>query len=73
MHEALNIFCKLLGSKIKGDKSKALRVSENNTPDWCPVCGFEWESKGTVVRYLGCQIGMDIMAEAQTAPLLTII
>ena len=40
------------------------------TPTWSPDVLFRWVPAGTSVRYLGCQVGLELTAEQQIAPLL---
>ena len=40
---------------------------------WCPQEGFQWILYGKPVRYLGCQIGINLAPEDHIAPLLLTI
>ena len=48
-------------------------IGDSEPPQWKPDPRFCWLGKGTPVRYLGCQVGIELSSEQQiTALLLTI-
>ena len=59
-----------LGARINWSKTAGLWIGPTEPPSWTPDPGFRWIPKGTPVRYLGCQIGIDLSPEQQIAPLL---
>lgn len=63
-------FCDASGAKINWHKSCGFWVGSGATPTWSPDALFRWVHAGTPVRYLGCQVGLDLTAEQQIAPLL---
>ena len=67
---ALEQFCDASGAKINWHKSCGFWVSEDALPQWVPSTQFQWIPPGRAVRYLGCQVGLDLTAEQQIAPLL---
>ena len=69
----MQIFCKASGAKINWNKSMALWISKNPPPPWMPHQDFRWIQRGIGVRYLGCQIGVDLSAKLQIAPMLLTI
>mgnify|MGYP000158494050 FL=1 len=70
---ALTTFCQGSGALINWHKSVGFWVSDEMVPPWTPDPGFRWIPKGTSVRYLGCQVGMEITPESQISPLLLLI
>ena len=58
------------GVIINWHKSVGFWVGEGLTPTWCPNIGFCWIPKGSLVRYLGCQVGINLPPEAHIQPLL---
>ena len=44
--------------------------SNSTTPQWSPHLDFQWIPEGTSIRYLGCQVGLNIISELQVASLL---
>ena len=73
MFNLLTTFCLASGARVNWNKSKAIWISANQPPNWSPVEGFAWIPRGTAIRYLGCQIGVDLPPEAHVAPLLTML
>ena len=69
----LQTFCKASGAKINWNKSMALWISKGPPPQWMPHQDFRWIQRGIGVRYLGCQIGVDLPAKLQIAPMLLTI
>ena len=67
---ALEIFCAASGAQINWHKSCGFWTGRGSPPQWLPSPQFRWIPSGTPVRYLGCQIGIDLTAEQQIAPLL---
>ena len=68
--KALQTFGGASGSLINWHKSVAFWISEAPTPSWMPDPRFRSIPPGTAVRYLGCQVGLDLSPEQQIAPLL---
>ena len=68
--EALEVFCDASGAKINWHKSCGFWIGARAPPQWLPDSSFRWIPEGMPVRYLGCQIGLELMAEQQIAPLL---
>ncbi len=73
MYKDLTIFCSASGARINWDKSKAIWISKRLMAYWSPIQNFEWVPHGIAIRYLGCQIGVDMPTEAHVAPLLTLL
>ena len=67
---ALEVFCVASGAKINWHKSCGFWVGAGPPPCWAPDPSFRWVPSGTAVRYLGCQVGLDLSMEQQVAPLL---
>ena len=67
---ALEVFCDASGAKINWHKSCGFWIGAGAPPQWLPHPSFRWIPEGTPVRYLGCQIGLELTAEQQIAPLL---
>ena len=63
-------FCDASSAIINWHKSVGFWVGEGLTPTWCPDSGFRWIPKGSPVRYLGCQVGINLPPEAHIQPLL---
>ena len=68
--QSLQVFCEASGALINWRKTVAFWISSSPTPAWSPAPGFRWIPPGTAVRYLGCQVGLDLSPEQQIAPLL---
>lgn len=68
--EALERFCDALGAKINWHKLCRFWVGSRATPTWSLDALFCWVPAGTSICYLGYQIGLDLIAEQQIAPLL---
>mgnify|MGYP007069670987 CR=1 FL=1 len=45
-------------------------VSMRSLPSWRPSESFRWIQEGVSVRYLGCQVGINIHKERLLAPLM---
>ncbi len=73
LQKALEQFCIASGARVNWNKSCAFWVSDKPTPSWTPQDGFQWIPKGTAIRYLGCQIGLNLSPAAQAAPLLAML
>ena len=58
------------GAIINWHKSVGFWVGKSVTPTWCPDVGFRWVPKGFPVRYLGCQVGINLPLKAHIQPLL---
>ena len=54
-------------------KTTGFWVGESSIPEWCPHPEFRWIPEGTTLRYLGCQVGINVSPEAQIVPLLNCI
>ena len=67
---ALEVFCDASGAKINWHKSCGFWIGAGAPPQWLPDPSFRWIPEGTPMRYLGCQIGLELTAEQQIAPLL---
>ena len=67
---ALEVFCDAFGVKINWHKSCGFWIGAGAPPQWLPVPSFRLIPEGTPVRYLGCQIGLELTAKQQIAPLL---
>ena len=72
VQDAITTFCKGAGAMMNWHKSVAFWVDSEMTehPSWQPHEDFKWVPRGTPVRYLGCQVGIDLSPEQQIAPLL---
>ena len=71
MYTAMQTFCIASGAAINWNKSVGFWVSsDSTTPQWSPHPDFRWVPEGTSVRYLGCQVGLNISSEIQVASLL---
>jgi hypothetical protein len=70
VENALEIFCQGSGALINWNKSVAFWVSSEPIPSWSPSPHFKWIPKGEAVRYLGCQVGLELPPEAHLAPLM---
>ena len=60
---ALEVFCDASGAKINWHKSCGFWIGAGAPPQWLPDPSFRWIPEGTPVRYLGCQIGLELTAE----------
>ena len=60
---ALEQFCDASGAKINWHKSFGFWIGETDRPQWSPSLQFQWIPSGQAVRYLGCQVGLDLTAE----------
>ena len=58
------------GAIINWHKSVGFWVGEGLAPIWCLDIGFRWIPKGSPVRYLGCQVGINLPPDAHIQPLL---
>ena len=67
---AIETFCTASGARINWRKTVGFWISDSPTPQWMPDSGFRWVPPGTPVRYLGCQVGLELAPEQQIAPLL---
>ena len=64
MYTAVQTFCMASGASINWNKSVGFLVSSNSTtPQWSPHPDFRWIPEGTSIRYLGCQVGLNISSE----------
>ena len=70
VEKALEVFCLGLGARLNWKKTIAFWVGDLPPPMWMPHPDFKWVPEGTAVRYLGCQVGINIPPELQIAPLL---
>ena len=67
---AVETFCDASIAKINRHKLCGFWIAEGDSPKWLPDPLFHWIPKDTPVRYLGCQIGLELTAEQQIAPFL---
>ena len=71
MYTTVQTFCMASGASINWNKSVGFLVSSNpTTPQWSPHPDFRWVPESTSVRYLGCQVGLNISLEFHIASLL---
>ena len=70
LQQAVTNFCDASGALINWDKSMGFWVASTSPPQDVPTPGFSWVPRGKAVRYLGCQVGLDLSAEDMVAPLL---
>ena len=70
LQQVLSDFCDASGALINWDKSMGFWVASSSPPQDVPSPGFSWVPRGTTVRYLGCQVGIDLSAEEMVTPLL---
>ena len=49
------VFCNDIGAKNNPDSS--------THPHWKAHVDFQWVSRASTLRYLGCQVGIDIFGE----------
>ena len=66
----LERFCLGSGARLNWSKTMAFWVSENPLPTWSLHLGFRWIPKRVAVRYLECQVGINILPELQISPVL---
>ena len=66
----IHVFCDASCATINWHKSVGFWVEEGLTPNWCLDVGFHWMPKGSLVRCLGCQVGINLPPEAHIQPLL---
>ena len=67
---AINVFCIPLRAKINWNKIVGFWRGLSDPPRWTPDVNFKWIPRGTSVRYLGCQVGVELAPELQIIPLL---
>ena len=48
-------------------------IGQEEPPNWSPDAHFRWIPRGTPVRYLGCQVSIELSPAHQIAPLLLTI
>ena len=70
LQQAVTYFCDASGALINWDKSMGFWVASSSPPQDVPTPGFIWVPRGRAVRYLGCQVGLDLSAEDMVTPLL---
>jgi hypothetical protein len=68
--QAIQEFCLASRAHINWNKTVGLWISQSDPPSSLPDPNFQWIPKGTAIRYLGCQIGVELFAKQQLAPLL---
>ena len=73
VQQAIDTFCYASGTIINWNKSMGFWVGSIVNPVWCPQEGFQWIPHGKPIRYLGCQVGINISPEDHVAPLLIAI
>ena len=67
---ALETFCVASGAKVNWCKSMGFWVSARPLPSRRPSEFFRWIQEGVSVRYLGCQVGINVNKERLLAPLM---
>ena len=70
VERAIETFCAASGALINWRKTVGFWVSDRPTPPWSQDPGFRWTPLRTAVRYLGCQVGLELAPEQQITPLL---
>ena len=70
LQQVLSDFCDASGALINWDKSMGFWVASSSPPQDVPSPGFSWVRRGTTVRYLGCQVGIDLSIDEMVTPLL---
>ena len=71
MYTMVQTFCMASGASINWNKSVNFLVSSNSTTSqWSPHPDFWWILEGTSVRYLECQVGLNISSEVHVVSLL---
>ncbi len=73
LKKALEVFCIGSGAKLNWNKTVGFWIGESATPNWQPHPEFRWIPEGVSVRYLGCQVGVNISPASQIVPLLNCI
>ena len=68
--QLLRFFVTHLVPRLIGTNHVVSGLGLEPPPEWLPDPSFRWIPEGTPVRYLGCQIGLELTAEQQIAPLL---
>ena len=63
LYTTVQTFCMASSASINWNKSMGFWVSLNSTPQWSPPPDFRWIPEGTSIRYLGCQVGLNISSE----------
>ena len=67
---AIATFCRASGALINWHKTVGFLISGQPMPQWSLDPGFRRIPPSTVVRYLGCQVGLELALEQQIVPLL---
>ena len=70
VQNAIHDFYDASGAIINWHKSMGFWVGEGLTPTLCPESGLCWIPKGSPMRYLGCQVGINLPPKAHIQPLL---
>ena len=73
LEKALEIFCVASRAKLNWYKTVGFWVGNSSIPGWSPHPYFQWIPEGSSLRYLGCQVGIDIPREAQIVHVLNCI
>ena len=60
LQQAVTDFCDALGALINWVKSKGFWVASSSPPQDLPTPSFIWVTRGKAIRYLGCQVGLEI-------------
>ena len=66
----IDTFCYAFGTIINWNKSVDFWVGITVTPLGCLHEGYQWIPHGKPIRYLGCQVGINILPKDHVAPLL---
>ena len=70
---AINTFCMASGARINWSKIMGFWIGQEEPPNCSPNAHFRWIPRGTPVRYLGSQVGIELSPTHQIAPLLLTI
>ena len=73
LERALNVFGIGSGARLNWNKTIGFWIGNCSVPNWCPHPQFRWIPEGESVRYLGCQVGVNISPATQLVPLLNCI
>jgi hypothetical protein len=70
LQQAVTDFCDASRALINWDKSMGFWVASSSPPQDVPTPGFILVPRGRAIRYLGCQVGLELSAEDMVTPLL---
>ena len=68
LQQVLTDFCDASRGLINWDKSMGFWVVLSSPTQDVPTPVFIWVPRGTTVRYLGCQVGLDLSVEEMVTP-----